>query len=55
VLAGAIWAALPTAPSSRTITYYVAADEVTRDYALRAPTGSAARRRVQETTAGADA
>ncbi len=33
VLAGAIWAALPTAPSGRTITHYVAADEVTWDYA----------------------
>lgn len=33
VLAAAVWATLPSAPSGRTVTYYVAADEVTWDYA----------------------
>lgn len=37
LLAAAAWATLSTAPSARTITYFVAADEVTWDYA---PTGT---------------
>ena len=31
--AAALWTTLPTAPSARTITYYIAAEEVTWDYA----------------------